>query len=166
MCHWPAPVILPVFALDLTGNPSHGDGVVIGVISKYGPYQLVLSGPHLNLRLGGACRERVAFGGPQVYGDQRGNGRAGLPQEIVAAVAAEEGAGDPLDDPPELGAAALPKGTFDGQAVIVTGVTRNGLNTVPKLMPSSSSVPSLSSPSESSSSSTSPSSSSSVSPKQ
>ncbi len=46
------------------------------------PYQLILSGPHLNLRLGGRSREGVAFGGPQVYGDQRGDGRAGLPGNL------------------------------------------------------------------------------------
>jgi hypothetical protein len=43
------------------------------------PYQILVSGPHLNLRLAGASREGVAFGGPQVYGDQRGNGKPGLP---------------------------------------------------------------------------------------
>jgi hypothetical protein len=43
------------------------------------PYQVILTGTHLNLRLGGKSREGVAFGGPQVYGDQRGNGRVGLP---------------------------------------------------------------------------------------
>lgn len=43
------------------------------------PYQLILTGPHLNLRIGGASREGAAFGGPQVYGDQRGDERAGLP---------------------------------------------------------------------------------------
>src|SRR5262249_9166215 len=37
------------------------------------PYQLILTGPHLNLRLGGRSREGAAFGGPLVYGDQRGN---------------------------------------------------------------------------------------------
>lgn len=47
-----------------------------------GPYQVVLTGPHLNLRLGGTSREGVAFGGPQVYGDQRGNERAGLPGNV------------------------------------------------------------------------------------
>jgi hypothetical protein len=46
------------------------------------PYQILLTGGHLNLRLGGACREGVAFGGPQVYGDQRGNGRVGLPGNL------------------------------------------------------------------------------------
>ncbi len=46
------------------------------------PYQVILTGPHLNLRLGGASREAVAFGGPQVYGDQRGNGQAGLPGNV------------------------------------------------------------------------------------
>jgi len=44
-----------------------------------GPYTAVLSGVHLNLRLGGRNPEGVAFGGPQVYGDQRGNGVGGLP---------------------------------------------------------------------------------------
>ena len=42
-------------------------------------YQVVLSGPHLVLRLGGVNREGVAFGGPQVWGDQRGNEIVGLP---------------------------------------------------------------------------------------
>src|SRR4051812_50076799 len=43
------------------------------------PYQVILTGPHLNLRLGGKSREGAAFGGPQVYGDQRGNEVAGFP---------------------------------------------------------------------------------------
>lgn len=46
------------------------------------PWQIILSGPHLNLRLGGKNREGVAFGGPQVYGDQRGDYRQGLPGNI------------------------------------------------------------------------------------
>jgi hypothetical protein len=46
------------------------------------PYQVILTGPHLNLRLGGKSREGAAFGGPQVYGDQRGNERAGLPGNL------------------------------------------------------------------------------------
>jgi hypothetical protein len=46
------------------------------------PYQIVLTGVHLNLRLGGASREGAAFGGPQVYGDQRGNERPGLPKNV------------------------------------------------------------------------------------
>ncbi len=37
-----------------------------------GPYQVVVTAAHLNLRLGGRSREGAAFGGPQVYGDQRG----------------------------------------------------------------------------------------------
>ncbi len=45
-------------------------------------YQVILSGPHLQLRLGGRNREGVAFGGPQVYGDQRGNERQGLPGNV------------------------------------------------------------------------------------
>ena len=46
------------------------------------PYQMILTGTHLNLRLGGKSREGAAFGGPQVYGDQRGNERAGLPGNL------------------------------------------------------------------------------------
>lgn len=46
------------------------------------PYQVVLTGAHLNLRLGGKSREGAAFGGPQVYGDQRGNERPGLPGNL------------------------------------------------------------------------------------
>jgi len=46
------------------------------------PYQIILTGAHVNLRLGGKNREGVAFGGPQVYGDQRGNNRAGLPGNL------------------------------------------------------------------------------------
>ena len=34
------------------------------------------------MRLGGASREGAAFGGPQVYGDQRGNERPGLPGNV------------------------------------------------------------------------------------
>ncbi|MEL7372208.1 MAG: DUF3500 domain-containing protein, partial [Myxococcota bacterium] len=45
-------------------------------------YQIVLTGPHLNLRLGGSASEGVAFGGPMVYGDQRGNERQGLPGNV------------------------------------------------------------------------------------
>jgi len=45
-------------------------------------YQVILSGPHLMLRLGGRNREGVAFGGPQVYGDQRGDGRPRLPGNV------------------------------------------------------------------------------------
>jgi hypothetical protein len=46
------------------------------------PYQLVLTGAHLNLRLGGSGREGAAFGGPLVYGDQRGDSVAGLPGNL------------------------------------------------------------------------------------
>jgi hypothetical protein len=46
------------------------------------PYQVILTGNHLNLRLGGVSREGAAFGGPQVYGDQRGNERPGLPGNV------------------------------------------------------------------------------------
>jgi len=46
------------------------------------PYQIVLTGNHINLRLGGRSPEGAAFGGPQVYGDQRGNERPGLPGNL------------------------------------------------------------------------------------
>ena len=44
--------------------------------------QILFSGPHLNLRIGGRNPEGVAFGGPQVYGDQRGNEEPGLPGNV------------------------------------------------------------------------------------
>jgi len=46
------------------------------------PYQIIFTGPHLNLRVGGKSREGAAFGGPQVYGDQRGNFNVGLPGNL------------------------------------------------------------------------------------
>jgi hypothetical protein len=46
------------------------------------PYQVILTGAHLNLRLGGKSREGAAFGGPQVYGDQRGDRMPGLPGNL------------------------------------------------------------------------------------
>ena len=46
------------------------------------PYQIILTGNHINLRLGDSSHEGVAFGGPQVYGDQRGNERQGLPGNL------------------------------------------------------------------------------------
>lgn len=45
-------------------------------------YQVLVTGPHVNLRIGGQNREGVAFGGPQVYGDQRGDGEIGLPGNV------------------------------------------------------------------------------------
>lgn len=45
-------------------------------------FQVLFTGPHLNLRVGGKNSEGVAFGGPQVYGDQRGNEEAGLPGNV------------------------------------------------------------------------------------
>jgi hypothetical protein len=47
-----------------------------------GPWQILLSGVHLNLRVGSAIHDGTAFGGPQVYGDQRGNDRPGLPGNV------------------------------------------------------------------------------------
>ncbi len=64
---WPGVHVTPLL---ICGDPRHP------------PYQVLVTGPHLNLRLGGRNREGVAFGGPQVYGDQRGNGKPGLPGNI------------------------------------------------------------------------------------
>ncbi len=43
-------------------------------------YQVHLTGAHLFLRMGGKSREGIAFGGPQVWGDQRGDQEVGLPR--------------------------------------------------------------------------------------
>ena len=45
-------------------------------------YQVIFTAAHLNLRVGGKSSEGTAFGGPQVYGDQRGNERQGLPGNV------------------------------------------------------------------------------------
>lgn len=47
-----------------------------------GPWQILLSGIHLNLRVGSAISQGTAFGGVQVYGDQRGNEQPGLPGNV------------------------------------------------------------------------------------
>ncbi len=60
----------------------HATRVVVCGDPRTPPYQILVTGPHLNLRLGGRSREGVAFGGPQVYGDQRGNGEVGLPGNV------------------------------------------------------------------------------------
>jgi hypothetical protein len=60
----------------------HGMKLLICGDPRTPPYQLILTGGHLNLRIGGESREGVAFGGPQVYGDQRGDGRPGLPGNL------------------------------------------------------------------------------------
>jgi hypothetical protein len=65
------------FFLDLPGV--HVTRLAIFGDPRTGPYQILVTGPHLNLRIGGRNREGVAFGGPQVYGDQRGDGKVGLP---------------------------------------------------------------------------------------
>ncbi len=46
------------------------------------PYQIIFTAAHLNLRVGGKSVEGAAFGGPQVYGDQRGNEIVGLPGNL------------------------------------------------------------------------------------
>lgn len=62
---------------------------------RSGPFQLILSGIHMNLRLGAMDATGVVFGGPQVYGDQRGDSRVGLPgnrfrNQMLAAQALRE----------------------------------------------------------------------------
>jgi hypothetical protein len=57
----------------------HGMRVLVCGDPAAPPYQVILTAGHLNLRIGGRSREGTAFGGPQVYGDQRGNEQAGLP---------------------------------------------------------------------------------------
>ena len=64
-----------IFGIHLTRLAIFGD-------PHAGPYQVLVTGPHLNLRLGGRSREGVAFGGPQVYGDQEGNEEVGLPGNV------------------------------------------------------------------------------------
>ena len=63
----------------------HAMKVLVCGDPRAGPWQVVLTGPHLNLRLGGANAEGVVFGGVQVYGDQRGDGVAGLPGNLWRA---------------------------------------------------------------------------------
>jgi hypothetical protein len=60
----------------------HGMRVLVCGEPSASPYQIILTGAHLNLRLGGRSQEGAAFGGPQVYGDQRGNDRVGLPGNL------------------------------------------------------------------------------------
>ncbi len=60
----------------------HSMSVLLCGSPKTPPYQLILTGPHLNLRVGGRGREGAAFGGPLVYGDQRGNSIQGLPGNL------------------------------------------------------------------------------------
>lgn len=79
----------------------HGTHLLISGEPGRGPWQIMLSGPHLNLRVGGKNQEGIAFGGPMVYGDQRGNEEVGLPgsayryqlqlgQEWIAGLSAGE----------------------------------------------------------------------------
>lgn len=42
-------------------------------------FLVIFSGPHLNMRISDSNASGYAFSGPQIYGDQRGNGEAGLP---------------------------------------------------------------------------------------
>jgi hypothetical protein len=95
-----------------------------------GPWQMLLSGIHLNLRVGSPIHDGTAFGGPQVYGDQRGNERAGLPgnvfryqmqsaHELVTGLtAANRGAIRVAQAPPQTCIAVQGRaGRFDGVPV-------------------------------------------------
>jgi hypothetical protein len=97
---------------------------------REGPYQIVLSGVHLNLRLGGASPDGAAFGGPQVYGDQRGNEIPGLPgntyryqmeaaHELIAALTpAERAAVRVAEAPAQVNIGVQGRdGRFDGVPV-------------------------------------------------
>ena len=60
----------------------HSMKVLVCGNPKSPPYQLILTGAHVNLRVGGTSREGAAFGGPLVYGDQRGDSVPGLPGNL------------------------------------------------------------------------------------
>jgi hypothetical protein len=95
-----------------------------------GPWQMLLSGVHLNLRVGSPSHDGTAFGGPQVYGDQRGNGQPGLPgnvfryqlqaahELITGLTPAHRGAIRVAQAPPQTCIAAQGRGgRFDGVPV-------------------------------------------------
>jgi hypothetical protein len=80
---------LPAAGFDrlMSQYPSHFSGVNFLQLMLFGtpgrgPWQMLLSGIHLNLRVGCRITDGAAFGGPQVYGDQRGNDRPGLPGNV------------------------------------------------------------------------------------
>jgi len=95
-----------------------------------GPYQVLFSAAHLFLRMGGKNREGDPFGGPQVYGDQTGNGEPGVPgnayldqlhagQALIASLspAAQEKARCPKAPVQTAVAAKGNDGHFDGVPV-------------------------------------------------
>jgi hypothetical protein len=100
-----------------------------------GPWQMLLSGIHLNLRVGSQISDSAAFGGtafggPVVYGDQRGNERDGLPgnvfryqmqaahQLIAGLTPAQRGAIRVTQAPPQTCIAVQGRdGRFDGLPV-------------------------------------------------
>ena len=105
-----------------------------------GHSQVLVTGPHLNLRLGGKNREGVAFGGPQVYGDQRGNEEVGLPgnvyryqlelgQRLVASLTTAERRAARHDRAPVQTLIDVQgrTGVFDGLAVAGLSATSRGL---------------------------------------
>ncbi len=108
----------------------HSTWLLIAGTPGAGPWQIMLSGPHLNLRVGGRNVEGVAFGGPQVYGDQRGNHEVGLPgsayqyqlqlgQEWIASLSPGERSGVRVETaPPQCDVEVRGKaGRFDGIAL-------------------------------------------------
>ena len=100
-----------------------------------GPWQMLLSGIHLNLRVASQIPDSAAFGGPAfggpvVYGDQRGNERDGLPgnvfryqmqtahQLIAGLTPAQRGALRVAQAPPQTCIAVQGRdGRFDGLPV-------------------------------------------------
>ncbi|MEO6078349.1 MAG: 5'-nucleotidase C-terminal domain-containing protein [Steroidobacteraceae bacterium] len=95
-----------------------------------GSCQAILSTTHLNLRLGGKTVEGAAFGGAQVYGDQRGDNLDGLPgnvfryqmehaHRLIASLSPGERAAVRVDRAPAQTNIGLQgeQGRFDGLAV-------------------------------------------------
>ena len=131
----------------------HGMRVLVCGDPAAPPYQVIMTAGHLNLRLGGRSREGAAFGGPQVYGDQRGNERAGLPgnlyrdqfvlaQQLLHGLPREQQQRAILEDAPVQTAIELQgrHGRFPGLAVrdltpdhqaMVTGIVGQILATYP-----------------------------------
>lgn len=103
-------------------------------------YQVIMTGAHVNLRLGGRSREGAAFGGPQVYGDQRGNEQVGLPgnmyrdqftlaQQLLHGLDPQQRKRAVLEDAPVQTGIELQgrHGTFPGLAVAELGSDRKAV---------------------------------------
>jgi hypothetical protein len=118
----------------------HGMRVLICGDPAAAPYQIIMTGAHLNLRLGGRSREGAAFGGPQVYGDQRGNEQVGLPgnmyrdqfmlaQQLLHGLDPQQQKRAVLEDAPVQTGIELQgrHGTFPGLAVAELDSDRKGV---------------------------------------